>query len=168
MPRKHRPHQRPPFRPVKPREYGTTKAVVGIAFEQAGGAKKVCAFFDLGASAVYGFTDPDAKGCDLSLDRARRLTFVEGITAFAADFASLAGGAFISPAAIAQGEELAALGGDIGRSNAELVSDLLKALADGNISAPERLALRARCDQAIATVVALRNRVTEAEAGHDT
>jgi len=150
------------FNMVKPREYGTAKAVVGEAFKQAGGAKRVGAFFDLGLSTVYGFTDPDAKGCDLTLDRARRLTYVEGVTtAFAVDMAACAGGIFLKPGALETAEGLAALGSDISHSIADVIADLLKAISDGDVTAAERCGLLARTDIGIAYLVALRSRLME-------
>ena len=151
----------PVMRSVKPRDYGSTKAVVTAAFAEAGGAKRLCAFFDLGLSTVYGFTDPDAKGCDLSLDRARRLTFLEGVHAFADDFAALAGGVFLTPDIAHQGEMLADIGGDLAKVVAEVVAEILKATQDGNLDVDERRELRRRTDGAIAVLVALRGRVMD-------
>lgn len=154
----------PAFNPVKPREYGATKAVVCKAFKQAGGVKRVAAFLDLGPSATYGFTDPDAKGCDLSLDRARRLAYVQDVTAFAEDFCAIAGGVFLSPEHVMRAEALADLGGDMGRSTADVIAALLAALRDGDITAQERLILLARTDAALANVVALRGRLMDGAA----
>lgn len=150
------------MRTVKPRPYGSTKDVVSRAFDEAGGAKLVGVIFDLGLSQVYGFTDPEAKGSDLSLDRARRLTEIKKITAFACDFALLAGGVFLTPDSLAEGEALADLGGDISRSMGDLTAELMKALADGALSARERADLLHRTDIHTAAMVALRARLMEA------
>ena len=149
----------PAFNAIKPREYGTTKAVVARAFDQAGGAKRVAAFFDLGLSQTYGFTDPEARGSDLTLDRARRLTFLEGVTSFADDMAALAGGVFLAPEKVFNGQALAKIGGDLGRNVADVVAEILTAVEDGKLDRTERAELRARTDVAISTLVALRARL---------
>ncbi len=149
------------MRAVKPREYGSTHDVVIEAFKQAGGAKEVGALFDLGASQIYGFTDPAAKGSDLTLHRARQLTYVKKIDAFAVDFAGLAGGVFLSASVVETGEGLADVGADISQRVADVVSDLLKAVQDGTVSATECTEIRHSADLAIAAIVALRGRVTD-------
>lgn len=162
---RHKPAAAPvTFRAVKPRTYGSAEAVIADAIKQVGGVERVAAILDLRPSHIYGFTDPLAKGSKLSLERARRLTFIEKIDAFACDFAALAGGVFLSPDSVAKGEELAQLGGDISHSMGDLVAELLKAIADGRLSTPERTDLRRRTDTAIAALVALRERLTERDA----
>lgn len=149
------------MRCVKPRAYGTTEAVIASAFDQAGGVKVVCDLLGLKPSIVYGFTDDKREDCELSLDRARRVAQFTGATAFAEDFCALAGGVFLSPEKMGEGEDLADLGGDIGHSIADFVGELLKAIADGNISNAERAGLRQRLDKAIAFLVAARGRLMQ-------
>lgn len=151
----------PVMRAVKPREYGSTKAVVGEAFAQAGGAKEVEAIFDLSSTQIYGFTDPDAKGCDLSLHRARQLAYVSKIETFAVDFAGLAGGAFLSRAALQSAEAITDIGADISQTTAEVVSDLFKAVQDGNLDQRECSAILQRCDGALAAILSLRGRAMQ-------
>jgi len=149
------------MRAIKPRIYGSTKQVVADAFAEAGGAKMVGVIFDLGPSQVYGFTDPEARGSDLSLDRARRLTEIKAVTAFACDFAHLAGGVFLTPGTLAEGEALADIGGDIAVTMGALVAELMRALADGKLSDAERADLLRRTDAHTATLVGLRARLMD-------
>lgn len=149
------------FRAIKHRPYGSTKEVVGRAFDQMGGIERVRVMLDLGKTQTYGFTDPEARGSDLSLDAARRLTEITRDITFACDFAQLSGGVFLKPEALADGEALAQLGGDISKSNGDLVADLLTAIADGKLTERERAALLKRCDVGLASLLALRARVAE-------
>jgi hypothetical protein len=48
------------FRPVKPRAYGTERAVISALVDASGGADEVAEFLDLGLSQVYAYTDPRA------------------------------------------------------------------------------------------------------------
>lgn len=149
------------FRPVKPRAYGSTKAVVAEAFDQMGGVERVKVILDLGKTQTYGFTDPEARGSDLSLDAARRLTEITHANTFACDFAQLAGGIFLKPDSLADGEALADLGGDISKSIADLVADLLTAIWDGTVTERERVDLMRRCDIGTAAMLALRARLMD-------
>lgn len=149
------------MRAIKPRVYGSTKQVVADAFAEAGGAKLVGVIFDLGPSQVYGFTDSEARGSDLSLDRARRLTEIKKVTAFASDFAHLAGGVFLTPDTLAEGEALADIGGDISRSMGELTAELMHALADGKLTEAERADLLRRTDTHTAAMISLRARLMD-------
>lgn len=144
------------LRAVKPRPYGSTKQVVTEAFAQAGGADMVGVIFDLRPTQVYGFTDPQARGSELSLDRARRLTEIKKVSAFACDFAHLAGGVFLTPATLAEGEKLSEIGGEISVSMGDLMAELVKALADGRLSDRERRDLLQRTDIHLAAMVSLR------------
>jgi phage tail protein X len=48
------------FRPVKPRAYGTERAVISALLDASGGAAEVAEFLDLGLSQVYAYTDDRA------------------------------------------------------------------------------------------------------------
>jgi hypothetical protein len=129
------------FRPVKPREFGTTKEVVGRAVDEAGGAKRVRDLLGVSLSAVYGFADPETQNCDLSYDRARRLTEFGGVTVLAQDLAELAGGLFLPQSPVDGGRDWAELGDNTARESGELIGGLIRALSDGKIRESERDAL---------------------------
>lgn len=147
--------ENPTFRPFKPREYGETKTVVSDALAQAGGAKNVAAFLGRSISVTYGYADAQAERNDLTLDQARRMTRFMGVTAFAEDMATLAGGYFtpglpVGDVAVACASETAV---DAGRA----VAEMLGALADGVLTDAERAALRPHVDKLVQDAVALRN-----------
>jgi hypothetical protein len=146
------------FEPMKPRPYGDTKTVVMAAIDQAGGVKLAADFLQRSISTVYGYTDPQAERCDMSLDQARRLTQYRGVTAFAEDFAALAGGSFVpadGPHDKSVGEYTAIANRDV----SNLVGMLMAALEDGRIDDAERAALLPVVDDLHRDVTNLRNRL---------
>jgi hypothetical protein len=83
------------FRPVKPREYATTKAVVGAMYAQAGGAKRVADLIDRSTTVTYSYADP-GEPAEITFDLLRKIArFHRQATAAAEDLAALAGGTFL-------------------------------------------------------------------------
>lgn len=150
----------PAFSPVKPREYGTTKDVVGRAIAEAGGAKTVMALLDRSQSVVYAYADPLAERADLTVDQARKLTQFANAKAFAEDFAKLAGGAFL-PGTNGEKDSWAAIGALCGKDGAEFQARLLFALSDGAISATEHRALEKETDDLLRAVLEARAKLAE-------
>lgn len=61
------------YAPTKPREYGSTKALVARLIDEAGGAKQAAFIVERASSQVYAYADPDVDA-QISLDMARRLS----------------------------------------------------------------------------------------------
>jgi hypothetical protein len=146
------------FEPMKPRSYGDTKTVVMAAIDQAGGVKLAADFLQRSISTVYGYTDPQAERCDMSLDQARRLTQYRGVAAFAEDFAALAGGSFV-PAEAACDKSIGEYTAIANQDVTQFVSLLMAALEDGRIDETERAALLPVVDAMHRDVTNLRNRL---------
>lgn len=150
------------FHPVKPREPGRTKTVVGDALRQAGGPKRVAAFLHRSESTVYGYADEQAERADLSLDQARDMTRFLHVTAFAEDFAALAGGAFMplsdgEPALIAKLASLAQ------KQGGDFYAALIAAIDDGVITKTERLDLIRLIAPHIKTLVGMQTTLLHGE-----
>jgi hypothetical protein len=79
------------FRPVKPREYGTTEEVVSRLLAEAGGVKRAAHLIGLSATQVYAYADPQEED-QIGFDDVRRLVEASGSLAPAEDLAALAGG----------------------------------------------------------------------------
>jgi hypothetical protein len=141
------------YSPTKPREYGSTKDVVGRLIADAGGAKHAAFILERAASQVYAYADPDVDA-QISLDMARRLAAVTGSIALAEDIAALAGGIFMpikaAPDAITE------LSAKSSEEHGDLMGALMRAAADGVIDECEARDLLQRCDQHLRAVVALR------------
>jgi hypothetical protein len=84
------------FRPVKPREPGTTAGVLGLAYRAAGGVKQIAFWLARSATQVYAYADGDDPA-QLTLDDARRIASAspEAAAVFAEDFCAFAGGFFV-------------------------------------------------------------------------
>ena len=118
------------FRPVKPREHGSTAEVVGRAYEQIGGAKRAAIVMGgLGLSQTYGYTDPAVRDANISLDQARQLT-VAGATSFAEIFALEAGGYF-TPGGERSGLGVNELLARAEEAQAQIVANYLRGLEAG-------------------------------------
>jgi hypothetical protein len=82
------------FAPTKPRDPGTTKAVVSTLVGEAGGMKRVAFLLGRHERTVHAYSDPDQDKA-ISFDCVRRLTLSTGACAAAEDLAALAGGVFV-------------------------------------------------------------------------
>jgi hypothetical protein len=141
------------YSPTKPRDYGSTKELVGRLIADAGGAKHAAFILERAASQVYAYADPDVDS-QMTLDMARRLIAVTGSTALAEDLATLAGGVFMPMAPTT--DALAELSAKSAEEHGDLMGALMRADRDGNIDASESRHLLKACDQHLRAVVALR------------
>lgn len=141
------------YSPTKPRDYGSTKEVVGRLIADAGGAKQAAFILQRAASQVYAYADPDVD-VQINIDLARRLVAATGSTAIAEDFAALAGGVFmpLEPTP----EPLAELSAKSAEEHGELMGALVRACSDGVIDDSEARELLQECDQHLRAVTALR------------
>lgn len=147
----------PGFKPMKPRQYGDVKTVVSAAINQAGGIPQAAALLQRDYKTVYGYADPRDKA-NMSLDMARMLTFFGQATAFAEDFAALAGGSFV-PSDCRDEKSIGEYTVLANRDVTRLVGLLVAALEDGSIDDGERAALLPVVDELHRDVTNLRNRL---------
>ena len=84
------------FRPVKPREPGSTADLVAKSFEAAGGVKRVAHVLGLGMTQAYAYSDP-ASGHQVKFDDMRRLgeAFPAVAKVVAEDFAATSGASLL-------------------------------------------------------------------------
>lgn len=141
------------FSPTKPRDYGTTKAVVARLIDDAGGAKQAAFIVERAASHVYAYADPDVDA-QMTLDMARRLAAATDSNALAEDAAALAGGVFMP---IRPDESALS---DIAASNAHehgrVMTGLFAAMADKHVSSREARDLLPKVDDHLRSLVAMR------------
>ncbi|MGB8601617.1 MAG: hypothetical protein WCD42_05400 [Rhizomicrobium sp.] len=146
---------------MKPRAYGEIKTVVSQAVDEAGGVVQAAALLQLSPQSVYGYTDPRDKP-NMSLEQARMITRFGKATAFAEDFAALAGGSFVPGEGCANksiGEYTIIANRDV----THLVGLLVAALEDGRIDDAERAALLPVVDTLHKDITSLRNRLRTGE-----
>lgn len=141
------------YHPTKPRDHGTTKAVVARLIDDAGGAKRAAFIVDRAASQVYAYADPDVDA-QMTLDMARRLASASGSRALADDAANIAGGVFM-PIAV-DDEEVTKLAAQRAHEHGRVTAQLFVSLQDSNVSSAEALDLIRRVDDELRALVGLR------------
>ncbi len=141
------------FNPHKPREYGSTKEIVGQLIDAAGGVKNAAFVLERSPTLLYSFSDPQADA-QISLDAARRLAASCETSILAEDFAAIAGGVFmpVEPCA----DPLAELSAKSAEEHGELMGALVRACSDGVVDHHEAREILQECDQHLRAVVALR------------
>lgn len=151
----------PAFNPMKPRPYGELKYVVAQAVAEAGGVEQSAALLQIDRNSVYNYTDPRDK-TNITMERARILTRFGKATAFAEDFAALAGGSFVPGEGCANksiGEYTIIANRDV----TQLIGLLVAALEDGRIDDAERATLLPVVDTLHRDITSLRNRLRTGE-----
>jgi len=149
------------FKPVKPREYGTTKDVVSRLIAEAGGAKRAAHLIGLSATQVYAYSDPQEPD-QITLDNVRRLVEASGSSAPAEDFSGLAGGFFT--AVEASNESFAALMAREEREHGKAMASIVERLGwhdNGALKPPERAKLAREIDGMIRALVAARRKLED-------
>lgn len=141
------------YQPTKPRDYGTTKAVVARLIDDAGGAKQAAFIVDRAASQVYAYADPDVDA-QMTLDMARRLAAASSSRALADDAAAMAGGVFM-PISVDE-NSVAQLAAQRAHEHGRVTTQLFISLADSNISPSEARDLVGRVDDELRALVGLR------------
>lgn len=143
------------FRPVKPREFGSTKSVVGAVFNDAGGVKNAAFLIGKSVTQAYAYAD-DASPDQISFDRLRRLAAATGSTALAEALAADAGGYFVpgSPSEDSVNELMARGETKCGQLIADRLRDLDRAGAAD--ASPQ---MRRDLDELLSTLAALRARL---------
>jgi hypothetical protein len=121
------------FRPIKPREYGSTKQIVGALFAEVGGVKEAAFVLGRGVSQTYAYADEQVADAQISFDAVRRLSHYRlGATAAAEALAFDAGG-FFTPIAPSD-ESLAELMAREEAQHGAMLADLMRrigALGEG-------------------------------------
>lgn len=127
------------FAPYKPREPGSTPALVSALFSDAGGVERAAFLLGISRTQAYAATDSGPDGRPLPLDQARRLAAMSGSVVLAEDAAALAGG-FFMPAAdpAANFSDLAGLSA---QTFGIFTSAVMTALSDGALTAKEKAGL---------------------------
>lgn len=141
------------YRPVIPREVGSTKEVVERLYREASGTKQVSFKLGIGLSTAATYSDPGARQ-QISFDQVRRLTG-PGVTAAAEDLAAIAGGHFV-PGGDPSEDGMHVLAGRCHRE----FSEWMAALLEGR-STPEQ---RRELDEAIQALVAVRVKMNSEDA----
>lgn len=129
---------RPAFLAVKPREIGTPKRAMADLFDQLGGIKRVMVKLQLGHSQTYAFTDPRSPE-EISFAKVAAIT-EPGATAAAEYLALLAGGVFLPIAP--EEADINALCADDVKAHGKAIASVVTAMADGQLTRPERLRAR--------------------------
>jgi hypothetical protein len=146
---------------TKVREYGTTKEVVARLFQKIG-HKHAAMLLGIGISSAYSYCDPDCA-TQATFDHVRRLTAATGNISAAEDLAQLAGGVFmpIDPDA-ATAVELASRSAE---DHARMISALIVAVADGQITPKECGTLLEESGKLLRVIVALRVKLNAIQSG---
>ncbi len=145
------------FKPMKPRPYGSLKAVVAEAVKQAGGGDEVGRLLQRDPKTVYCYTD-QRDPTNMNLEQAVLVTRFLKATAFAEYFAALAGGVFL-PMANSDPSLIAELGAEAQLLSGEYFSDLIRAVEDGVITKEENVQLRQRIDPLIQKLAAVQSKL---------
>lgn len=148
------------FKPMKPRKYGSLKAVVAAAVDQAGGVPTVADLLQRSAQTVYGYTDPREENA-MSLAQAEMLTRFAHATAFAEHFAALAGGVFL-PQADGNPGLIAQLGAEAQLLSGSFFASVIRAIEDGTITGEENAELRRRLDPLIRVLATAQSKLIAA------
>ena len=111
------------FRPVKPREYMTTKWIVAQLLD-AVGPKRAAETLGRGLSQTYGYADEEVHDANLTLEKARQLAAVGRSSVLAEAFAFDAGG-FFMPVAPSD-ETLAELLAQEEAAHGAMMADLMR------------------------------------------
>lgn len=131
----------------------TVKECVKALIKEAGDYKRVMVKLGIGQTRVYGFTDPNSDE-EISFARVAALTSAES-TAAARYLAQLAGGVFCPvPKADQIGAVMERIAGSA-KSHGGAISETVKAIADGMVTAAESAAVRAEIRKAISDLVSL-------------
>jgi hypothetical protein len=146
---------------VKPCAPELPVAAVRQLIDQAGGPKRVCIRLNLSLSQVYAYADPGEKD-EISFARVAALTDREAPAA-AEYLAHLAGGAFLPMPA--GGSTLALLTAEAMREHAEACAELVRAMADGLVTAAEAGESLEEIDQALRALTHLRTAVADIARG---
>lgn len=147
------------FAPVKARATGTVQAAVCAAVEAAGGVKRAAAICGVDESTVYTWSDP-LVGKRIPYAQARALTTATGDLAFASDLALLANAIVVRcDAAEAALADLAAKSAE---DCARYFAEVIRAVADGDVTDQERDRIRAPLKGAIDALVAAWGKLGEA------
>ena len=154
------PKPRASFKPMKPRPYGSLKAVVAEAVKQAGGVDEVGRLLQRDPKTVYCYTD-QRDPTNMNLDQAVLVTRYLKATAFAEYFAALAGGVFM-PVTDDDPSLIAELGAEAQLLSGEFFSDVIRAIEDGVVTKEENAELRRRIDPLIQKLVAAQSNLIAA------
>jgi hypothetical protein len=142
------------FKPQKRIPEGSTQAVIGQLYKEAGGAKEAGFILGLQASRTY----QKHEDASLTLDEAARLTMATGSDAAARYLATLAGGRFV-PHDAPEGP-ITILMSQSAEHQAEAVCATLRALNDGTIDKAEAGGICASLDRLIERATAARQALT--------
>jgi hypothetical protein len=141
------------FRPMKPRETDTPKAVVSDLFDQVGGVKEVIVRLGVGKSQAYAYTDPQSPE-ELSFARTAALTG-PGASAAAEYLASRAGGVFCALPGSTGGCPIS-LTAESMREHGEAIAATLETLKDKQPTPVARAKALREIDESICALIALR------------
>ncbi len=131
----------------------TTKEAVKVLFQECGGHKAVAHALDISLARSYAFTDEAHPGHNISLKRVAQLTTPQS-TSMARYLARKAGGTF-RPLAIREGKPLALIA-DAVQSHSKVVTSILAAMADGDISREEAAEIVKLTERSLSDLASLR------------
>ena len=116
------------FKPVKIRDYGTSKGVISRLFKQARGVPEVMKLLGLSRTRVYAFADPN-EASHISYDRVARITHETGAVAAAEHLAHLAGGVFLPIEASETDPDWHQIAARASTRSADSISNLMRSLS---------------------------------------
>lgn len=139
------------FKPVKIRDYGTSKGVISRLFKQAGGVPAVMELLGLSRTRVYAFADPNEQS-QISYDRVVTVTRETGATAAAEQLAHLAGGVFLPVEPSETDPDWHQIAARASTRSADSISNLMRSLSPesatpGEITAEEAHVLIEKVDR---------------------
>lgn len=139
------------FRPMKPREADSPKAVIADLYNQIGGVKEVMFRFDIGKSQAYAYTDEQSAE---QISFARVVSLTTPASPAAAEFlASRAGGVFCALPQTSGGCPMS-MTADAMREHGEGVAAALEAMT-GKPTPAGRAKVRKELEESICALAAL-------------
>jgi hypothetical protein len=136
----------------------TTKEAVKALFQECGGYKAVAHTLDISLARAYAFTDEASHHHNLSFKRAAQLTTPKS-PALAHYLARNAGGTF-RPLTIREGKPLALIS-DAVQSHSNVVTFILAAMADGEVTREEATEIVKLIEKSLSDLASLRKSLVD-------